>query len=258
MSTFFANHFHWYGFLIGCAVCVSMWLIEKKLRDLQLPEKFQQRLFVCGCAGGIIGARAYHVLTDWPLYQSYFIRAFEIWRGGLSIIGAVMGVMIGVWIFLYFFDRRKKTLSFWQAADALVFGLPFGQAIGRMGNYVNQELYGLPTNLPWKIFIDPAHRLPQFADVQFFHPLFAYEMIGDMCIGCLLWWCARKKIWQVGEGKFFLLYVMIYATLRVALDFLRPDKSLFLGSLFGVNQVILSGVLFGACAFFTKKIWRKK
>ena len=125
--------------------------------------------------------------------------------------------------------------------DIIIFGLPLGQAIGRLGNYFNQELYGLPTSLPWGIFIDVQHRIASYTHVERFHPLFAYEMIFTAAFGIGLWMYSLrvKKPIKIGSGFYFLVYVLYYCFVRFCLDFLRIDKTYFLGTSLGLNQVIL-------------------
>src|SRR5260221_8301127 len=136
------SFFHLYGFILGIAVWVTILLAEYKAKQIHFSEKLFWELVVWEFVGGVIGARAYHVWTDFPLYQHHFWKAFYIWQGGLSILGVLIGC-VGT-LFLYVQTHRKRdgqTLNFnWKVfADVCVFGAPFGQAIGRFGNFFNQE-----------------------------------------------------------------------------------------------------------------------
>jgi len=253
--------FHLYGLIIGLSIWLTIALAEKKAKSvitgqtviLGLDPRIQFSLNVFWqvifweLAGGVIGARLYHVITDWPVYQSNFWHIFLIWQGGLSIIGAVIGAAIALWLYLKLHQNLKLK---WQLfADLAVFGAPFGQAFGRLGNYVNQELYGLPTNLPWAIYIDPAHRLAGFQNFAYYHPLFFYEMILMFIFGLWVW---RQK-WQIGSGQLFWIYVAYYSFIRFWLDFLRIDKANIIGTQIGANQafllvVFLIGLFFYFCS----------
>jgi phosphatidylglycerol:prolipoprotein diacylglycerol transferase len=163
---------------------------------------------------------------------------FQVWQGGLSIIGGILGGTIAA--FLY--QKIHHSIPVLKIFDLAVLGLPFAQAVGRLGNFVNQELYGFPTRLPWAIFIDPAHRYPLYQNEGFYHPLFAYEMIGLLLLGGCLWQKEKHKEWLVGSGKYFFVYLLFYTFFRFCLDFLRIDKTLLSGTSLGLNQVVLLGV----------------
>src|SRR5260221_94425 len=157
MFTIFGITFHYYGFIIGIAIWIAFLLIEKKTVEAGVDNKTFWRITGWGLLGGLLGARLYHVATDFHLYQHNLMGISQVWKGGLSIIGAVIGAALC--IFVYLRIQKKHKVSWLTIADCAAFGLPFGQAIGRLGNYINQELYGPPSNLPWAIYIDPAHRL---------------------------------------------------------------------------------------------------
>jgi phosphatidylglycerol:prolipoprotein diacylglycerol transferase len=270
MLELLSKYFHLYGFLIGVAVWVSLMISEKKVKEFLFPEDFFWRAStICGI-GAIVGARLYHVITDFSFYQNSFIDILKVWQGGLSIIGAVLGGLIALFLY-YFWNKKldqytdKKIFPHnWplQYLDIMAFGLPFGQAIGRLGNFFNQELYGLPTNLPWKIYIDEDHRFLPYLNQKYYHPLFAYEMIIDIFIGLSLHYLAKKKIWKIGSVNYFLLYEISYSFFRFLLDFLRIDKSYLFhfvnGYSIGKNQffllcvVIASGLMIITRSFFTR------
>jgi prolipoprotein diacylglyceryl transferase len=233
--------FHPYGLLVGIGIVVAFQLSEIQAKKHRFPHRELGRLGVWLLVGGIIGARLYHVMSEFILYQHQLWYIFAVWEGGLSIIGGMAGALCALFLYSRYY---KKDISFIKTvADIAVLGLPFGQAIGRLGNFFNQELYGFPTTLPWGIFIDPQHRLAGFELYQKFHPLFLYEMIGVLIIGSGLWWGERQKIWRVGSGQLALMYVIAYALLRFCLDFLRIDKHLILFLHLGTNQIVLLGVL---------------
>jgi phosphatidylglycerol:prolipoprotein diacylglycerol transferase len=149
-----------------------------------------------------------------------------IWRGGLGIPGAVIGGVLGLYLYA---RRREEPLIRWL--DVAAPGIPLGQAIGRWGNFVNQELYGAPSNLPWAITIDPANRLEAYKDVATYHPLFLYESLLNLANAGFLLWLARKHGGRLKQGDLFLVYLVTYPLIRFLLDFLRLDAS----QLGGVN-----------------------
>lgn len=220
----FPFQLHIYGFLIGIAIMVVLQIVEGVLHK----EKIEIDLTVCFMLTllfGLVGARTYHVVTDWPLYtHTSFMQIIAVWNGGLGIIGAFVGGGIGLFASLWL---QKKVQYFWQLLDALGLALPFGQSIGRWGNFFNQELYGRATNLPWGITIDSQH-LPNGVDETLrFHPLFLYESILTACIAIFGIWLYRRKRWRIGSGKYFGYYGMTYAIVRFVLEFLRFETAYF-------------------------------
>jgi prolipoprotein diacylglyceryl transferase len=191
----------------------------------------------------VFGARIWHVVTDWQLYKNEPHLSFYIWNGGISILGAILGGAVGGYVaanIFQFSDPKKSVVTLF---DLSIFGLPIAQAIGRFGNFVNQELYGLPTNLPWGITIDAANRVAGFEQFSTFHPLFAYEAVLTAGFGCVVWFFFLKKkkySWlELGQGKLVLSYVAYYSFVRFLLEFLRIEKSLFLQTQLGLNQVVV-------------------
>jgi phosphatidylglycerol:prolipoprotein diacylglycerol transferase len=169
---------------------------------------------------GLIGARLYHVISSWDFYSHNLGLIFAIWKtgGGLGIFGAVVGGILGLYIYI-----RWKRLSILQWLDICAPPLILGQAIGRWGNFFNQELYGHPTNLPWAIYIDPEHRLPGYEAFDYFHPLFLYESLWNF-LGCfLLLFLGRKLKHRLLDGDIFFIYVIYYSVGRFFLEGLRID-----------------------------------
>ncbi len=132
--------------------------------------------------------------------------------------------MIGGGLALYFFTR-KRNISFAQWADIAAPAVALGQAVGRWGNFVNQELYGSPTNLPWAIFIDPQYRLPEFRDVSHYHPIFLYESLWNFANMVFLLWLGRRYARQLLSGDILLAYMIVYPVGRFFLEFLRLDSA---------------------------------
>lgn len=236
MFSFFGLTFHLYGLIVGAAIAVGLTLVEKKAQAVHLSEKTFWSLVLWMLGGGFLGARLWHVVTDFHLYQSQLVDTVKVWNGGLSILGGVVGGIFGLWLWQ---KRNPNIVSFGEVLDLAIFGLPIGQAIGRWGNYVNQELYGLPTNLPWAITIDPEFRASGFEAYANFHPLFAYEMMATGLFGIWVWWYQSKAQFKIGSGFYFWLYITYYSFVRFWLDVIRIEKTLIPGLPIGINQVVL-------------------
>jgi prolipoprotein diacylglyceryl transferase len=156
-------------------------------------------------------------------------------------------------IALAIYVRGHRTISFIEWADIAAPGLALGQAIGRWGNFFNQELYGAPTNLPSKIYIDPAHRLAGFQDISYYHPLFAYESILNLANMLLLLWFTRQYAGKLKKGDVFNIYLIVYPVIRFSLDFLRLDAS----RVFSINVNQTLSAVVAVCAVIVL-IWRHR
>ncbi len=235
----------WNGLLIALGVAMGALLAayEAKRRDAD-PEIIYD-LFLPLAIWGTLGARLWYVLTPsisslelGLTTQHYFSQPVDLvsfWIGGFGIPGAWLG---GTLALLYF--ARKNEYPFWELTDILAPGLALAQAIGRLGNYFNQELYGLPTTFPLKIFIDPAHRLSGFGTVNFYQPLFAYESLLNFANMAFLLWLSHRLGGILKAGDLFLAYLGFYSLVRFLLEFLRLDVSLVNG--INVNQVFFAFV----------------
>lgn len=229
-----------YGLLVGLAAAVGIGLVEKKAGQHQISQQQLWTYLWPILLGSLLGARAWHVATDYHLYVQQPWQAFYIWNGGLSILGAVLGALVVGWGWHQVLPAKSR-LSLPLLADISIFGLPIAQAIGRLGNFVNQELYGWPSSLPWAIPIRPENRVSGFEMATHFHPLFAYEMIFTAGFGVAVWWLADQQKIKLGSGRMFGWYVLYYSLVRFCLDFLRIEKTSF--GVIGVNQAVLLGVM---------------
>jgi phosphatidylglycerol:prolipoprotein diacylglycerol transferase len=202
--------------------------LEARRRD-QNPDHVWNALLVA-LIFGVIGARVYHIIStlsdpnQTQLAQQYLSNPLTMLNprgGGLGIFGAIAGGMFGIWIY-----TRYAHLKFWQWVDIAMPGLAVGQAIGRWGNYFNQELYGYPTDLPWGIPISAAHRLPQFAalpESTRFHPTFLYESLAMVLVTIFLMVVGRRYAARLLDGDMFLLYGIAYSIVRFFIEMQRPD-----------------------------------
>ena len=168
--------------------------------------------------GGIVGARIYHVITSPERYLEDPVAALYVWQGGLGIPGGIAGGFLAAYVVL-----RRRGLSRTAFADAVAPGVAVAQAIGRLGNWFNQELYGRPTTLPWALEIDQEHRRPELLEVATYHPTFAYEALWNVGVAAVLVWADRR--YKLGGGRVFALYLALYAVGRAWIEALRIDDA---------------------------------
>ncbi|WP_204056480.1 prolipoprotein diacylglyceryl transferase [Microbispora corallina] len=207
-----------YALCFLVAIVFATWLSERRWRARGGKKGTISDIAVPGVIFGLIGARLYHVITDW---QTYFgpraikepYQALFIWEGGLSIWGAVALGGVGVWL-----ACRRRGLSLGAAADTVAPTIAFGQAIARWGNWFNQELYGGPTTLPWGLEIDQAHG---GTPGVLYHPTFLYESLWDAALGFALILAGRR--FTLRHGRLFALYVAGYTFGRFWIEGLRVD-----------------------------------
>jgi phosphatidylglycerol:prolipoprotein diacylglycerol transferase len=248
---FFIGSFkiYFYSLLIIAGVLGAVWLsiIEAKRRKLDPELVWDMVPWIL--IAGIIGARLWHILTpsaSMGISASYYfqhpLEIFATRKGGLGIPGAVMGGALGLLLYCL---RKKQKFGSW--ADIIVPGLALAQAIGRWGNFFNQELYGGPTTLPWKLFIDEAHRLPEYANIAYYHPMFLYESLWNLFNMFFLLYLGRRFVKKLFPGDLFAIYMIVYAFGRFTLELMRLDPS-FVGGV-NANQATMVVVAIGAALF---------
>lgn len=239
----------YYGIILMAGAVAGSWMATREARRKgENPEIIWDSL-TWVIIGGILGARLWHILTPpssmveqgitTAYYLTHPLDALAIWRGGLGIPGAVFGGVLALYLF-----SMKKGLQFSTWLDIGAPGLALGQAIGRWGNFVNQELYGLPTDLPWAITIDLPYRMPEFMDQATYHPLFLYESLWNLANMFFLIWMGRRFGETLRPGGVFLLYLITYPMGRFLLEFLRLDAAQISG--FNINQILMLIVAIGA------------
>ena len=231
---------HYYGLIIMLGVLsgVSLAIQLGKKRGYSSDDYWDMVPYMLIL--GILGARLWHVLMpsvssglSFSWYLQHPAEILAVWKGGLGIPGGVLGGAFGIWLFC-----KKKKYPYGDFMDTIAPGLPLGQAIGRWGNYVNQELYGRPSDLPWAITIDPAYRIPQYAEVSRYHPLFLYESLYNLIVCVCLCLLDRSKKIQLRQGSLFLIYLIAYPVGRFFLEFLRLDTAQVGG--INMNQVVMA------------------
>ncbi|MDN5697484.1 MAG: prolipoprotein diacylglyceryl transferase [Rubrobacter sp.] len=225
----------YYGLFIALGIVVGTWLTSKELERRGYDGALAVDALFFTIPPGFVGARIYHVVTDYDLYTDDWTGIFAVWNGGLGIYGAVIGGFLGLLLFSYL--REIGPLTF---ADAAAPGLILAQAIGRWGNYFNQELFGLPSNLPWAIRIAPENRPPGYEEASAFHPTFLYESIWNLLVAVLLLWIARRFAERLRTGDVILLYVSLYSVGRFFMELLRVDPAFIIGESFRGNLLVSS------------------
>jgi prolipoprotein diacylglyceryl transferase len=208
-----------YALCIILGIVVAVWLGEKRLQARGGKPGQVQDIALFAVPFGIVGGRLYHVATDWEKYfgaGKHPVDALKVWHGGLGIWGAIALGAVGAYL-----GARRAGVRFAPLADALAPGIVLAQAIGRWGNWFNQELFGKPTDLPWALRIDRAHRPTGYEDNPTFHPAFLYEFVWDIGVAGLVIWADRR--FKLGHGRAFALYVAAYCVGRGRIEMLRID-----------------------------------
>jgi prolipoprotein diacylglyceryl transferase len=220
------------GILVGMVIATRRWRARGGTAD------GLEMVVVVAVPFGIIGARLYHVITDYELYFGpgrHPVDALKIWHGGLGIWGAVALGALGGWLV-----ARRRQIRFPALLDAVAPGLAVAQAIGRLGNWFNSELFGRPTTLPWGLQIAPQYRPEGYAAFATFHPTFLYELLWDLGVALVLVLADRR--FRLGHGKVFALYVVLYTAGRFWIEALRIDAVNEIGG-FRLNNYT-SGIVF--------------
>jgi prolipoprotein diacylglyceryl transferase len=178
---------HGYGLVIGIAIVSAIWVTEWGLKRQHVdPSRFTAMALIA-VAAGFVGARLYHVASELPRFLDHPEDIVKVWEGGLGIYGGVLlGALVGLWVAPRFGIPRRA------AADAAAVGIPLAQAIGRIGNYLNQELFGRPFDGPWALEVDPARRPIDYAQQATFHPTFLYEALGNLAVAALMFVLLRR------------------------------------------------------------------
>ncbi|MDX3355523.1 prolipoprotein diacylglyceryl transferase [Streptomyces sp. ME01-24h] len=210
-----------YAFCIIIGVFVAVWLGGRRWVARGGLKTTVADIAVWAVPFGLVGGRLYHVITSYELYFGEgkdWVNAFKVWEGGLGIWGAIALGALGAWV-----GCRRRGISLPSYADAVAPGIAFAQAIGRWGNWFNQELYGRATDLPWAVKIDSAHRPADSLDVATYHPTFLYESLWCVGVAVLVIWADRR--FKLGHGRAFALYVAAYTVGRFWIEYLRVDDA---------------------------------
>lgn len=216
-------HLRAYGLAIALGVLAAVALARKRWAALDHDPDEISGMALWAVPAGLVGARLYHVVTDYQRYEGRWGEAVQIWNGGLGIPGGLLaGTLVGVWY------ARRHQMPLAELIDATIPAVPLAQAIGRLGNWFNQELFGRPTSLPWGLEIDATKRPQGFEAFSTFHPTFLYEALWNLALCGLLVWLDRRRL--LPRGSLLWVYVGGYFTGRLWIESLRIDPaSLILG-----------------------------
>lgn len=226
-----------YGLMIALGVIAGVWLLGKQIEKSQLGSRDDaSSIAICGVVAGVIGARAYHVITDWSKFDDNLGAIPKIWEGGLGIPGGLLaGILAGAW------QAKRRGI---RPAVVLTFGAPaiaLAQSIGRWGNWFNQELYGKATDLPWALEIDNPNGYPPGTT---FHPTFLYESLWNLALCGVLLWIQRR--YRLAAGRLLGVYLIGYGTGRFWIEGLRIDPANSAGGLRLNQWVALAAIAVGA------------
>ncbi|GAA4892877.1 prolipoprotein diacylglyceryl transferase [Stackebrandtia albiflava] len=240
-----------YAMCIIAGIVAACVITEYRLRRRGAPSGTVIDLAVWAVPFGIIGGRIYHVITSPDAYFGVNgdpVKALYIWEGGLGIPGAIVLGGVGVWI-----ACRRHAVSFSMVADAAAPAIPVAQAIGRLGNWFNQELYGRPTDLPWGVQIDREYQIdvipPEFVGAAAYHPTFLYELLWNLGIALVVWQLDRR--FRFGRGRAFAIYVLLYGVGRFWIEGMRIDPAhAFMG--LRVNEWMALAMIVGAVMYLLR------
>jgi prolipoprotein diacylglyceryl transferase len=207
-----------YGLMIALGVLAATGLARRRWQARGGDPDDVTAVALWAVPAGLLGARLYHVATDWPRFAGRWWHAGAVWEGGLGVPGGLtVGALAGVWL------ARRRGLPVARLLDAAAPAIPVAQAIGRLGNWFNQELYGRPTDLPWGLEIDPAHRPAGLGGTATYHPAFLYEATWNLALAAVL--VAVDRRWHPPPGALFTGYVAGYACGRLWVESLRIDPA---------------------------------
>jgi len=240
-----------YGLMIALGVVAAVELGRKRWRDRGGNPDDIGTLAIWAVPAGLIGARLYHVITDWNrLYADHPGDVIKIWEGGLGIPGGILlGTLVGAIV------ARRLGMSLPVGLDMVAPCVPLAQAIGRFGNWFNQELYGRPTKLPWGLEIDPEHRQVGYEQFSTFHPTFLYELLWNLGLCVFLLWIDKKRVLR--PGRLFVLYILGYGIGRLWVEALRIDTATRIAGL-RVNEWMSLVIIFGAGLFLIVRGTRRR
>jgi phosphatidylglycerol:prolipoprotein diacylglycerol transferase len=237
----------WYGILMALAIIVGLWLGYREARRRGLPADDIISVGQWSILAGLVGARLYEVIFNWDYYGQYPSKIIAVWEGGLAIHGGLIaGPLVGAWLA---YRRRLPVLA---GLDVAAPSIAIGQAIGRWGNFFNEEAFGRPTDVPWKLYISPPHRPPGFTQYEYFHPTFLYESLWDFGVFLLLVTWLRPRLVE-RHGSLFFVYVGLYSVGRFLIEGLRLD-SFWVGSV----RVAQAASLVGLAIAIIGLLWTRR
>jgi phosphatidylglycerol:prolipoprotein diacylglycerol transferase len=241
---------HFYGIIIALAIITCYTLTLKLAKKKNISEKEVDHYYFITLPVAFIGARLYHVATNLSYYTKHPNLIPAVWNGGLGIMGGIIATLL-----MTVLISKKQKRPFLEITDLLAIVLPLGHAIGRWGNYFNQELFGKPTTLPWGLQIAPPNRPKEYLTNTTFHPTFLYESLLNLINFAILYWLYTHK--QLKKGTTTALYLINYGIIRFTIELVKidPDISAQLGPLRVPQYVSLLFVIAGiALLLYTTQI----
>ncbi|MBW3605052.1 MAG: prolipoprotein diacylglyceryl transferase [Actinobacteria bacterium] len=232
---------HYYGVLIGIGALVAIALGRRRWAALGGDPDLVDRVGFVAVIAGLLGGRAGYVATHLSNFTDRPWAVLFLWEGGLAVFGGLtIGIIVGIWY------ARRLGMFVPAAIDAIIPGLPLAQAIGRWGNYFNQELYGTPSTLPWALEVDPARRVAPYTEFATFHPTFLYESLLNLLLfGVLLWLGTQRRLRQ---GSLLFAYLAGYGLIRFFVELIRTDTTFRLLGLSRNNWIAVLVFLGGLAA----------
>lgn len=238
-------HINWYGLILVLAIVAAAYLARQKLaKDSVMTDRQFEDLFFYLVIFGLIGARVAHVVFEWQYYSLHPQEIVQIWRGGISLYGSLLGGILAAWWW-----SRKNSIKLLKISDRILPFFALAQSVGRWGNYFNQELFGRPTDSILGIYIDPVHRPLLFYNYSHFQPAFFYESVLDFILFFVLWRLSKKRLL---DGKITYFYIIGYTAIRFFMEFVRVDNTAMLGFL-RLPQILSMALFFGALYFLVRR-----
>ncbi len=239
-----------YGVMIALGVIAAVWLFGRQLEQHRVGTRDDaSAIAVWGVVAGVLGARAYHVITDWSRFSDDLSGIPKIWEGGLGIPGGLLaGIVVGAWA------AKRRGIRPAVAVTCAVPAIALGQAIGRWGNWFNQELFGRATDLPWALEIDDAHLPDGYSSGTAFHPTFLYESLWNLALCAVLLWCQRR--FKLAAGRLLGCYLIGYGVGRFWIEGLRIDPASAAGGL-RLNQWVALAAIAGGTGYLLVTHGRK-
>ena len=241
---------YWYGIIMSLSILAGLLVV------IFLAKKYFQTFttdLICDLSFdiiilGLICARLYYVILDYRYFVKYPMEVIAIWNGGIAIQGAIIGGILSVLLY-----AKEHKISFLKLADLFTFGLVTGQIIGRWGNFFNSEAFGLPCNLPWKLYIPYASRPLEYKTYEYFHPTFLYESLLNVVVLIILLTMAAK-LKKRKNGVIFFSYLILYSIVRIIIETIRLDSVLSFGSVHFAHIASMVFIIAGLLGlFFLKK-----
>lgn len=230
---------NYYGLCIGIGVVVAVYLGQRRWAARGGDPDDIGYIATWAVPAGLVGARLYHVITDWRPIGEWI----KVWEGGLGIPGGlIVGTLAGYWA------AKRRGLDIGNVIDAVIPGIPIAQAIGRLGNWFNQEIFGRPTDVPWAVEIDERYRPEEFASEPTFHPAFLYEATWNLALAGFLIWIDRRGVLK--RGMILPLYIVGYGIGRFVVEAVRIDTATLILGIRVNHWVSGIAVIAGAAALY--------